>query len=239
MCLDAFVVALDQACGGGKKRWYASTLELQLVSVKFCGACRSVPTLGVAVEARTPFSLWYRVKKPEHLPIGSSSRVPFVRALSLRWALPTEFLRQRAAIQLWDWLEDLEVTGTSPADRLETVVWPKRLKRLGIATDLKTSVQTVPWPASLERLCFGGEFNQPIGGVGWPVTLQHLSLSNSFNQPIEGIVWPASLKVLLLGTNFNQPTLEPGGRHLCKCYLSDAALISPSLEWCGRLLSKP
>ncbi|CAN0512055.1 unnamed protein product, partial [Ectocarpus sp. 12 AP-2014] len=32
-CLDVFMVALNQACDGQDKRWYASTLELQLVSL--------------------------------------------------------------------------------------------------------------------------------------------------------------------------------------------------------------
>ncbi|CAN0164398.1 unnamed protein product [Ectocarpus sp. 6 AP-2014] len=42
-CLDAFIVALNQTCDGRENRWYASTLELQLVSLKFCGACRRFP----------------------------------------------------------------------------------------------------------------------------------------------------------------------------------------------------
>ncbi|CAN0496982.1 unnamed protein product, partial [Ectocarpus sp. 8 AP-2014] len=53
-CLDTFVVALNQTCDGGDKRWYASTLELQLVSLEFCGACRRVPTLHVRVNRQTP-----------------------------------------------------------------------------------------------------------------------------------------------------------------------------------------
>ncbi|CAM9691685.1 unnamed protein product, partial [Ectocarpus sp. 4 AP-2014] len=53
-CLDAFIVALNQTCDGGKRRWYASTLELQRVSLAFCGACRSVPTLHVRVDRETP-----------------------------------------------------------------------------------------------------------------------------------------------------------------------------------------
>ncbi|CAM9787639.1 unnamed protein product, partial [Ectocarpus sp. 8 AP-2014] len=53
-CLDAFGVALNQTCDGGDKRWYASTLELQLVSLEFCGACRLVPTLHVCVDRQNP-----------------------------------------------------------------------------------------------------------------------------------------------------------------------------------------
>ncbi|CAN0551023.1 unnamed protein product, partial [Ectocarpus sp. 12 AP-2014] len=58
-CLDAFIVALNQVCDEHDKRWYASTLELQLVSLAFCGACRSVPTLQVRVDHKLPRSLWY------------------------------------------------------------------------------------------------------------------------------------------------------------------------------------
>ncbi|CBJ26958.1 expressed unknown protein [Ectocarpus siliculosus] len=53
-CLDAFIVALNQTCDGRENRWYASTLELQLVSLKFCGACRRFPTLHVRVDRQTP-----------------------------------------------------------------------------------------------------------------------------------------------------------------------------------------
>ena len=56
--LDAFILALSQACGGGEKRWCASTLELHLVSLEFCKACRSVPMLHVRVEDEAPRSLW-------------------------------------------------------------------------------------------------------------------------------------------------------------------------------------
>ncbi|CAM9669642.1 unnamed protein product, partial [Hapterophycus canaliculatus] len=53
-CLDAFTIALHQACGGSLRRWYASTLQLQLASLGFCRACRSVPTLHVRVNRSTP-----------------------------------------------------------------------------------------------------------------------------------------------------------------------------------------
>lgn len=109
LCLDAFIVSLNQACEGGKKRWYASTLELQQVSLEFCRACRSVPTLRIRVEGKTPVSLWLRFD-PQHLLVPASSRVPLVRALALRWALPMDCLRQKAAIELWDWSEDLVLT---------------------------------------------------------------------------------------------------------------------------------
>ncbi|CAN0213302.1 unnamed protein product, partial [Scytosiphon promiscuus] len=54
-CLDAFTIALNQACEGrGRNRWYASTLELQLVSLDFLRACRRVRTLHVRIDRETP-----------------------------------------------------------------------------------------------------------------------------------------------------------------------------------------
>ena len=204
LCLDAFIVALNQACGGGKKRWLASTLELQLVSLEFCRACRTVPTLRVRVQAGTPVSLWF-IFKPQHSLVPTSTRVPLVRALALRWALPMDQLRQKAAVELWDWLEDLVLTGTLRTGCLEAVVWPRSLKRLELETALETPVQTVSWPASLQRLSFGKNFNQSIAGVVWPASLLQLSFGHEFNQPITGVVWPASLEKLSFGKFFNQP----------------------------------
>ncbi|CAM9602449.1 unnamed protein product, partial [Ectocarpus fasciculatus] len=124
-CLDVFFVALDQACDGQAKRWYASTLELQLVSLAFCGACRSVQTLHVRVAQQTPLSLW----SPRALHIATnegsgevliSSRVPSLQAYGVTW------LRRYSA------------------ERLASAFWFQRLKRLEI--DLNTAVNTVSWP---------------------------------------------------------------------------------------------
>ncbi|CAN0229897.1 unnamed protein product, partial [Ectocarpus fasciculatus] len=84
-CLDAFTVALNQACDGRQKRWYASTLELQLVSLEFCGACRSVKTLHVRVFPYTCPSLWsarqsHTTPDKGGLEVCISSRVPAVQA---------------------------------------------------------------------------------------------------------------------------------------------------------------
>lgn len=50
--------ALNQACEGEEKRWYTSTLELQLASLAMCKACRSVPTWHVRVfSVITPITL--------------------------------------------------------------------------------------------------------------------------------------------------------------------------------------
>lgn len=51
-----FTVALHQASEG--QRWYTSTAQLQLASLQFCKACRSVPTLYMTVDEGTPEHLW-------------------------------------------------------------------------------------------------------------------------------------------------------------------------------------
>ncbi|CAN0521524.1 unnamed protein product, partial [Ectocarpus sp. 12 AP-2014] len=111
-CLDAFVVALSQACEGGKKRWYSSTLELQLTSLDLCRACRSTSILHVRVNDQTPRSLWTSRTAQTRPNTRSwklliSSRVPVLRALRLTWALSMEDLLRDAAIELWTWSQRL------------------------------------------------------------------------------------------------------------------------------------
>ncbi|CAN0456268.1 unnamed protein product, partial [Ectocarpus sp. 12 AP-2014] len=77
-----------------EKGWYASTLELQLVSLEFRGVCRNVQTSDVGVDRRTPPRLWSPLE-PHDTPnrcsqeISMSSRVPVVEAFGLggrfRW----------------------------------------------------------------------------------------------------------------------------------------------------------
>ncbi|CAM9481601.1 unnamed protein product, partial [Ectocarpus sp. 13 AM-2016] len=207
-CLDALVVALNQACDGQEKRWYVSTLELQLVSLEVCGACRSVQTLHVRVKRQTPPSLWFpsqshtttNNRSPE---VGIPSRVPVVQAFGLTWALPMEVLQQRSAIEVRSGSGCRRANAHSSAASLGSVVWPPRLKRLVFESDM--TVNTASWPASLQQLSFGCGFNQPIVGVAWPASLQKLSFGYSFNQPIFGAVWPVSLRQLSFGYCFNQP----------------------------------
>ncbi|CAN0491918.1 unnamed protein product, partial [Ectocarpus sp. 12 AP-2014] len=104
-CLDAFIVALNQVGDEHDKRWYASTLELQLVSLAFCGACRSVPTIQVRVEQKLPRSIWYPSTSHTATNNGSGAvatwnGVPVVQAFGFTWALPTGTLPQTAAIEL-------------------------------------------------------------------------------------------------------------------------------------------
>ncbi|CAN0470839.1 unnamed protein product [Ectocarpus sp. 12 AP-2014] len=103
--LEVLVVALNQACDGQRKRWYTSTLELQLVSLELCGASRGAQLLHVRVNGRTPPTLWsshtshttLSQRSPE---VGTSNRVPAVQAFGWTWALQVDRLPQRAATEL-------------------------------------------------------------------------------------------------------------------------------------------
>lgn len=63
-CLDVFTVALHQATEG--ERWYTSTAQLQLASLEFCKACRSVPTLYMKVDEDAPERLWDHSAAHQH-----------------------------------------------------------------------------------------------------------------------------------------------------------------------------
>ncbi|CAM9286591.1 unnamed protein product, partial [Ectocarpus sp. 8 AP-2014] len=208
--LDAFVVALSQACEGGEKRWYASTLELQLTSLDMCRACRSTSILHVRVNHLTPHSLWSS-RTTQTWPntrssrLRVSSRVPVVRALGLMWALSMEDLLRKASIELWTWSQRLELQGSWCASSLGSeVVWPRGLTELVLHTDSAIATDNVWWPAHLQYRSFGSNFNQPVAGVVWPTSLQQLSFGSKFNQPIAGVAWPSSLQQLSFGIRFNQ-----------------------------------
>ncbi|CAN0528212.1 unnamed protein product, partial [Ectocarpus sp. 8 AP-2014] len=207
-CLDAFTVALNQACDGHEKRWYVSTMELQLVSLEFCGACRSVQTLHVRVVQHTSPSLWpprqSHTTPVNHGPeVCISSRVPAVQAFGWTWALPMEFLLNTSAIEQGAESGGLRLTWSSAAASLGSVIWPQQLKRLVFALDMPVNVAT--WPASLQQLSFGDDFNQSIAEVVWSASLTQLSFGREFDQPVVGVVWPASLQQLSFGSAFNQP----------------------------------
>ncbi|CAM9261836.1 unnamed protein product, partial [Ectocarpus sp. 12 AP-2014] len=77
-CLDAIAITLNQAYRGEGEHWYNSALQLQLVCLALCGACRSVPAWHLRVDDQTPESLW----DPN---VRISSRVPDAMALRLTW----------------------------------------------------------------------------------------------------------------------------------------------------------
>lgn len=231
-CLDAVLVVLHQAHeaeeGDGQiRRRYLSTLELQLVSLEFCMACRSIPTLHVRIVPGAPPTLWtprgnearetpqrhsMRGRKssrclnvPDKEATFSPSRVPMVRAARLTWRLRAQVLVKSGTMERWKGLEWMRLEGGGDSARLESVVWPPRLKRLVLDTSLETPAREITWPAHLEQLSFGCCFDKPIAGVVWPASLQQLSFGYAFNQSIAEVKWPASLKELSFGQYFNQP----------------------------------
>lgn len=135
LCLDAFIVTVNQAHIRGMRRCYTSTLEPQLASMEFCKACRSVPTLHVRIGAQAPRNLWLPPESQTSSNSPSSedcisSRVPVVRAHGMTWTLPMEVLVRHVATKLWEWLVRFQLEGSISAASLESVVWPKHLKRL-------------------------------------------------------------------------------------------------------------
>ncbi|CAN0120082.1 unnamed protein product, partial [Ectocarpus fasciculatus] len=104
-CLDAFTLALNQACDGQEEGWYASTLQLQLVSLTLCRACRSAQLLQVRIDEDTPSTLWssgtpYATPSTRSPEVCCSSQVPAVQAFGWKCYLPTDRLPQTAAAEL-------------------------------------------------------------------------------------------------------------------------------------------
>lgn len=87
-CLDAFIVALHEARDGNS--WYTSTKELQLASLQFYSACRSVATLALRVDCHMPCRLLASTDAPPpNRKRLCSTRVRRLRARRVRWKLST------------------------------------------------------------------------------------------------------------------------------------------------------
>ncbi|CAN0432129.1 unnamed protein product [Ectocarpus sp. 12 AP-2014] len=86
------IVALWDPLDG--KEWYTSTSQLQLASLQFCMACRSVPQMHLRVEFRTPRHLWVAPTtlrtRNEMQPI--TARVPAFRPRKVTWNIPAATL---------------------------------------------------------------------------------------------------------------------------------------------------
>lgn len=200
-----------------------STKILQLASLPFCIACRSISTLHVTVGKNTPRRLWVTPAEQPSTPTSESRRryhqgsdsslvrLPFLRARGVMWksCASAKFMSCENDI-----LANLERVKFSPAftRSLESVIWPQGVKiiifderGLGETSKYNQPIENVEWPASLQQLAFGSKFNQPIKWVRWPASLQRLAFGKEFNQPIDGVLWPASLQQLEFGYNFNQP----------------------------------
>lgn len=224
-CLDAFTVALNQACD--RQPWYTSTSQLQLASLSFCVASRKVATLHLRVGDNTPPQLLADADAAQSQSEDrGSSRVPRLRARAVTWTRasvaelrgPLDVLVNVKIFHLWAtwfigsvedvaWPPSLEVLRFDNVfnQPIANVSWPPSLKQITFVWNFNQPVESVAWPASLEILHFGEDFDQPVESVVWPVGLRELTLGWNFNQPIELVVWPASLQLLQLGCRFNQP----------------------------------
>ncbi|CAB1098019.1 unnamed protein product [Ectocarpus sp. CCAP 1310/34] len=220
-CLDAFKVALNQACDGGG--WYVSTEQLQLSSLPFCVACRSVPTMHLKVDRSTPARLFSgdddaaAVRDKGH---GSSkrvmaARVPALRARKVTWQLSGETPRCTgvglSSVELF-------VLGDAVNDSMDEAVWSDGMRSLSLGQMFDQPISNLPWPVALREIVFGNQFDQPIhepiDQVVWPSSLQQLALGDEygrgtgFNQPIHLVSWPASLLQVTFGRDFKQPIRE-------------------------------
>ncbi|CAM9925845.1 unnamed protein product [Scytosiphon promiscuus] len=225
--LAAFTVALQQASDG--ERWYTSTEELQMTSMQFCVACRSVTTLTLTVNSRTPARLLAAAADASYSRQKRfcSSLVPRLRARQLVWKLQTAnklrktthaFASASSIVFCASFVGSLE--GIAWPNRLKLlkfeyfgkydapiagVAWPKSLERIDFGVEFNQPVEGVRWPASLQRLSFGHLFDQPVEGVAWPDSMTHIAFGERFNQPVEGVRWPSALQELTFGDAFNQP----------------------------------
>lgn len=155
-----------------------STKELQLASLDFCMACRSVPRLYVKAEHGTPTRLWMgaparQTRRAKRL---SSTRVPVIRADGVAWKLSASALRRMG-------------------DVLSKV---KRFCLHGAPNAPAGSPDAQAGGFMKEEV--GNAFNQPITDIAWPASLQHITFYGAFTQPLQGVPWPVSLQTLRFDT---------------------------------------
>ena len=140
--LDAFTVALLQQTVGGTK-WFASTAQLQLASLQFCLACRSVRTLHLRVQSDTPRYLWATVGIPRtrRARKALTSRVPALRPEKVTWGLAV--------------VKKMELS----SDALSSLV------SVVFGDGFNESVDNVSWPVGIRTIEFGKSFNRSLEGA--------------------------------------------------------------------------
>lgn len=201
LCLDAFTVALNQACD--RQEWYTSTTELQLASLSFCVACRNVTTLRLIIDDYILPRLM--IAADELLPHPGEpgwTRVPRLRARSVLWnrQLSVELVEPLYS------LADVEMFefGRGFEDDFEGVVWPCRLRLLKTGYNFDWGITRVTWPQSLRKITFGDCFNQSLWSLSWPPSLLEIKFGADFNQPSWNFSWPPSLEQITFGAGFSQ-----------------------------------
>lgn len=229
LCLQAFNIALSGCYHG--KRWYTSTLQLQLASLNYCIACRSVPTLHLLVDDDTPRQMLDAAcdagtKDSCSLTHGSNGSKRQHSGCSARknvtHVLPSRGSEAGCSNSRVPMFHARGVTwGLSSSARLSRPIYAlSKVELFVFGNAFNDSVETVMWPPRVRRLVFdiqfermewgqhftnGSGFNRPIGGkVVWPASLKQLVFGEYFNQPLDGVRWPASLEEVVFGWEFNQ-----------------------------------
>lgn len=152
-----------------------STGQLQLASLQFCMACRSVPRMHLRVELGTPRHLWVAATRlrtrNEMQPI--TARVPAFRPRKVTWDIQAATLDAAS-----DPLASVECIkfGESFDGSFDGIVWPRNIKQIKFDVySSNMSIDMVRWPQSLQQLRFGHYFNRPIDMVQWPSSLLQLT----------------------------------------------------------------
>ncbi|CAN0365078.1 unnamed protein product [Ectocarpus sp. 6 AP-2014] len=135
-CLDALIVALTNA--GDGQGWYTPTTQLQLASLDFCTACRTVPTVHLTVDGDVPARLKAGIDN------GGASRVPAFRPRCVTWNKPIAALRGED-----DVFADVRV-----------LVLGHGLGRVGVR--FNRWLDGLQLPPALQDLTFGQWYDRPI-----------------------------------------------------------------------------
>ncbi|CBJ31361.1 conserved unknown protein [Ectocarpus siliculosus] len=203
-CLDALIIALNQASGG---EWYTSTMQLQLASLELCASCRSMHLLKLNVQHGTPTRLWRgtaTTRETRSVKRRNVTRVPVVRARTVTWKLPGLALRNMTG-DAWSEVTTFSLGPGFDDDLPRGIQWPEKLTLLGLGPGFNRSVEHLSLPASVRFLVFGASFNMPMDNFAWPPLLRVLVLGPSFSQPIHPGAFPESLQVLLFQGDFTHP----------------------------------
>jgi len=172
----------------------------------------------VRIGPHTPTTLWSPRQSQTLSDTRSSkaclsSRVPGVRAFVLTWVLPLEVLFKSASIELWAYSECAVLRGSVAAGGLQSVAWPKGLKRLVLNITFTEPMAGVTWPASRSSCCLGSTSTRTFS------KLRGLLLCSCFRSGMTSINRSQLLR--------DQPS--------CSSCCSASASTSRSPELCGRL----
>lgn len=227
--MDAFNVALNHA--GDSWLSFESTMELQLVSLEFCVACRTVAVVHVKLEEGTPRSLWAHGESPlamrEFLCWEQRicPRVPAVQAYSVTWGLSSGLVPQSSTPKIVSssshfsvgdisrtFIRRSLVTHVNPVSAAAALLVVHTSGRAGenmpeIGSKLG-SLLLGPIAGTLlldlvKSVLPSREFTTTAPNVGWS-RVRRLKFGDAFNGAMDNMLWPTSLLQLTFGKQFNQ-----------------------------------